>query len=112
MTLPDTYRSRILGSYYGMLVGDALGAPYEFKRRDSYTVSPDYVECKTFAVPLPLGAWTDDSSMALCLLESLLEKDGEWDAAHCVEKWVRWMRQGYMSVVDECFDIGTCPSGL
>jgi ADP-ribosyl-[dinitrogen reductase] hydrolase len=99
-------RSRILGSYYGALSGDALGAPYEFKTRDSYEISPDYVPCTTFHVELPLGGWTDDSSMLLCLLESLLENKGEWNAGDCLNRWIRWMSEGYMSVVDECFDIG------
>jgi hypothetical protein len=105
--LTNTQRSRVLGSYYGSLAGDALGAPYEFKERDSYEVSSDYVECKTFHIPLPLGGWTDDSSMMLCLLESLLEYEGNWNADDCVRRWIRWQDQGYMSVVDECFDIGT-----
>jgi ADP-ribosyl-[dinitrogen reductase] hydrolase len=105
--LTDTQRSRVLGSYYGSLVGDALGAPYEFKTRDSYAISSDYVVSTTFGVPLPLGGWTDDSSMMLCLLESFLECGGTWNADDCVRRWVRWMSEGYMSVIDECFDIGT-----
>jgi ADP-ribosyl-[dinitrogen reductase] hydrolase len=105
-SLTENQSSRILGSYYGSLVGDALGAPYEFEERDSYTVSPDYVECTTFHLPLPPGGWTDDSSMMLCLLESFLECGGTWNAADCVRRWIRWQDQGYMSVIDECFDIG------
>lgn len=94
MPLPAAFRSRILGSYYGLLVGDALGAPYEFRKRDSYTPAQDYVRCTTFPVPLPEGGWTDDSSMALCLLESLLENRGQWNAADCVQRWVKWRGQG------------------
>lgn len=94
MPLPPSYRSRVLGSYYGLLVGDALGAPYEFRMRDSYTPAREYVRCTTFSVPLPEGGWTDDGSMALCLLESLLENRGQWNAADCVERWVKWRGEG------------------
>jgi ADP-ribosyl-[dinitrogen reductase] hydrolase len=88
-------RSRALGCLYGLLVGDALGAPYEFRTRDSYEISSEYVICETFRnVNFPLGGWTDDSSMALCLLESLLENDGEWNAQDCVKRWMRWMDEG------------------
>jgi ADP-ribosylglycohydrolase len=120
-------RSRALGSFYGLLVGDALGAPYEFRSRHTYETSTDYVKCKTFpGVNIPLGGWTDDSSMALCLLESFLENNGRWNAADCVQRWMRWVHEGdrprfqlmcssdgghvllgYMSSADVCFDIGT-----
>jgi ADP-ribosyl-[dinitrogen reductase] hydrolase len=100
-------RSRVLGSYYASFVGDALGAPYEFKARDSYVVSSDYVVSKVFPVIMPLGGWTDDSSMMLCLLESFLECGGTWNADDCVRRWIQWMNEGYMSVIDKCFSIGT-----
>ncbi|KAG9015246.1 hypothetical protein FRB90_004866 [Tulasnella sp. 427] len=99
----------MLGSLYGLSVGDALGGPYEFKRRGSYSPSPDMKESHTFFTkdgqPLPKGSWTDDTSMALCLAESLRENNKFvwWDVA---DKWCAWKDRGYMSVVDECFDIG------
>jgi ADP-ribosyl-[dinitrogen reductase] hydrolase len=83
-TNADLQRSRVLGSYYASFVGDALGAPYEFKARDSYVVSSDYVVSKVFPVIMPLGGWTDDSSMM----------------------WIQWMNEGYMSVIEKCFSIG------
>jgi ADP-ribosyl-[dinitrogen reductase] hydrolase len=55
---------RLRGSLYGLVSGDALGGPYEFRRRGSYEVSPDMVESETFqhkGKPLPAGTWTDDT---------------------------------------------------
>lgn len=106
---PPTIRSRMLGSLYGLSVGDALGGPYEFQRRGSYTPSTEMEESHTFYTddgkPLPKGSWTDDTSMALCLAESLKEHNGfVW--SDVAEKWCAWQERGYMSVVDECFDIG------
>lgn len=100
----------MLGSLYGLSVGDALGGPYEFQRRGSDTPSREIEESDTFHTkdgkPLPKGSWTDDTSMALCLAESLREHNGfVW--ADAAEKWCAWRHRGYMSVVDECFDIGT-----
>src|SRR6266542_1099797 len=54
---------------------------------------------------LPPGAWTDDTSMALCLAESLIDCGG-FDAADQMRRYVRWYREGHMSSTDRCFDIG------
>jgi ADP-ribosylglycohydrolase len=51
------------------------------------------------------GEWTDDTSMALCLAESLVEKRG-FDPVHQLETYCRWWRQGHLSVKGRCFDIG------
>jgi ADP-ribosyl-[dinitrogen reductase] hydrolase len=57
-------RSRLLGSLYGLAVGDALGAPYEFQFRGGYTPSGEMEESHTFlhkGKPLSKGTWTDDT---------------------------------------------------
>ena len=51
------------------------------------------------------GQWTDDTSIALCLAESLIECDGV-EAKDQMERYVRWWREGYLSSMDRCFDIG------
>jgi ADP-ribosyl-[dinitrogen reductase] hydrolase len=53
---------------------------------------------------LEAGQWTDDTSMALCLAESLLEKG--FDATDQMQRYVRWWREGYQSSTGRCFDIG------
>ncbi len=52
------------------------------------------------------GQWTDDTSMALCLAESLLERGG-LDPHDVMRRFVRWWRHGELSCTGECFDIGT-----
>lgn len=54
---------------------------------------------------LPPGAWTDDTSMALCLAESLLEKRA-FDSTDQLERYVRWWQRGHLSSTGRCFDIG------
>lgn len=108
MTQAPSFRSRILGSLYGLPVGDALGAPYEFKVRGKYTITSEMEESYVFehqGGALPAGTWTDDTSMALCLGKSLSEK-GKLDWHDVAGKWVRWYENGYMSAVGYCFDIG------
>ena len=51
------------------------------------------------------GQWTDDTSMALCLAESLVERSG-FVVANQMERYVRWRREGYLSSTLSCFDIG------
>ena len=114
MTQNPSFRSRMLGSLYGLSVGDALGAPYEFKARGTYNITSEMEESYIFKYkgnPLPAGTWTDDTSMALCLGKSLSEK-GKLDWHDVASKWVRWYEDGYMSAIGYCFDIGSSPPSL
>lgn len=54
---------------------------------------------------LAKGAWTDDTSMALCLATSLLERGG-FDAHDQMARYCRWRDDGYLSSTGRCFDIG------
>ncbi len=98
-----TSRSRRLGSVLGLVVGDALGASNEFKEPGSFVPITDMVGGGPFG--LPAGAWTDDSSMALCLAESLVERR-EFDVQDQMERYLRWREEGYLSSTGRCFDIG------
>ncbi len=96
-------RDRFRGCLLGLATGDALGAPLEFKRPDTFQPIDDMVGggCHN----LKPGQWTDDTSMALCLATSLVECGG-FDARDQMERYVRWWRKGYLSSTGRCFDIG------
>jgi len=94
---------RIRGCLLGLAVGDAVGTTVEFKHRDSFEPVTDMMGGGPFGVPA--GAWTDDTSMALCLATSLLEKNG-FDAQDQMERYWRWYQDGYLSSIGRCFDIG------
>ncbi len=87
----------------GLATGDALGTTLEFKNPGSFKPIDNVVGGGPFG--LKPGQWTDDTSMALCLAESLIEKGG-FDAKDQMQRYVRWYRTGYMSSTGECFDIG------
>lgn len=55
------------------------------------------------------GEWTDDTSMALCLAESILETVG-FDPVDQMNRYVRWQDEGYLSSTGKCFDIGVTTS--
>lgn len=99
----DRYRGCLLG----LAAGDALGTTLEFTQPGSFEPLIDMVGGGPFA--LQPGQWTDDTSMALCLAESLIEKRG-FDAADQMARYVRWWRQGYLSSTGFCFDIGNTVS--
>ena len=54
---------------------------------------------------LQKGQWTDDTSMGLCLAESLIHCGG-FDAADQMNRYVRWLQHGHLSSTGRCFDIG------
>lgn len=92
------------GMLIGLAIGDTLGMPLEFKQRGSFTPIEALEEGGPFN--LPLGYWTDDTSMALCLADSILEKQG-YDSYDVMERYTRWRDEGYRSSTGVCFDIGT-----
>jgi ADP-ribosyl-[dinitrogen reductase] hydrolase len=87
----------------GLAVGDAVGTALEFKPRGSFTPITDMAGGGPFR--LKPGQWTDDTSMALCLASSLVEKGG-FDAEDQMRRYVRWHEDGYWSSTGRCFDIG------
>ena len=100
-------RDRFRGCLLGLVAGDALGTTLEFKRPGSFEPIDDMVGGGPHR--LQPGQWTDDTSMALCLATSLVERGG-FDAADQMQRYVRWWREGYLSSTGCCFDIGNTVS--
>jgi ADP-ribosyl-[dinitrogen reductase] hydrolase len=100
---PMTTHDRFLGCLVGLAVGDAVGTTLEFKPRGSFKPITDMLGGGPFG--LRAGQWTDDTSMALCLASSLVEKGG-FDPADQMRRYVRWHEEGYWSATGSCFDIG------
>lgn len=96
---------RFLGCLVGLAVGDALGTTLEFTSYKEAQANPvsDIVGGGPFN--LKPGVWTDDTSMALCIADSLIEKEG-FDAIDIMKKFIQWNREGYNSPLGYCFDIG------
>jgi ADP-ribosylglycohydrolase len=95
---------RFRGSLLGLAVGDALGTTLEFRVPGSFTPIDDMVGGGPFN--LEPGQWTDDTSFALCLAESLVEKK-DFDLVDQLERYLRWYDTGYLSSTGYRFDVGT-----
>ena len=101
---------RYRGSLLGLATGDAVGTTLEFKRPGTFTPINDMVGGGPFR--LKPGQWTDDTSMALCLAESLIQQKG-FSPTDQLEKYLQWYREGHLSSTGRCFDIGnTVRAGL
>jgi ADP-ribosyl-[dinitrogen reductase] hydrolase len=94
---------RAIGSLIGLAAGDAVGTTLEFSARDSRPHLTDMLGGGPFG--LKAGQWTDDTSMALCLADSLIDC-GELKQRDLMERFVRWYRNGENSCTGACFDIG------
>jgi len=91
----DGTRDRAASSLLGLALGDALGAPFEFRRAAEI---PEPIPA--FELPWngrPPGTWTDDTAMALELVGSLVER-GTFDAGDVQARLVAWLRSGPLDV--------------
>jgi ADP-ribosyl-[dinitrogen reductase] hydrolase len=103
-------KEKISGGLIGLLVGDALGVPYEFHKRDEI---PALAEIEFTPPPgfrrshdrVPPGTWSDDGAHALTLLASLLER-GTVDLDDLGSRMIAWYDSGYKAVDGKVFDVG------
>lgn len=105
-----TSQYQIKSALYGLLIGDAVGVPYEFN--DAKTLAKldtiDMVPPKNFqrshAGELP-GTWSDDGAQMLCLFASL-KACGKFDIYDIADRFVAWYDRGYMAINHRVFDVG------
>jgi len=101
----STNRQR--GCLFGLAVGDALGAAVEFSAPGSFEPVTGFRGGGPHG--LEPGEWTDDTSLALALADSIAQVG--WDLNDQAKRYVSWWRQGTYSVNGRCFDIGGTTSG-
>ena len=95
-------KDRCRGALIGLAVGDALGAAVEFKSPGSFAPVTGYRNGGPHR--LEAGEWTDDTSMALALADSIATVG--WDLNDQADRYVQWWKTGKYSVNGRCFDIG------
>jgi ADP-ribosylglycohydrolase len=102
--------NRRIGGLVGLLVGDALGVPWEFNApeqlpaRDKIEMTPPANFRRSHA-GVPVGTWSDDGAQALVLLASLVEC-GQFSLTDFADRLLRWLDHGYMAVDGNVFDCG------
>ena len=95
-------KDRSRGALIGLAVGDALGAAVEFRAPGSFAPVTGYRSGGPHG--LKAGEWTDDTSMALALADSIASAG--WDLNDQASRYVQWWKTGKYSVNGRCFDIG------
>lgn len=93
---------KIYDGIMGLVVGDALGVPFEFRARDSFKAT-DMVGYGTYNQPA--GTWSDDSSMTLATLESIGQL-GRVDPIDIMATFVEWLYKGKYTPYGVTFDVG------
>jgi ADP-ribosyl-[dinitrogen reductase] hydrolase len=99
---------RYRGSLFGLATGDALGAPLEGRPPGTFEPVGEMIGGGMFG--LEPGQWTDDTTLALCLAESLIKKKG-FDPLDQLERYLRWHREGHLSSTGKPFGIGVTTIG-
>ncbi|MCQ2389457.1 MAG: ADP-ribosylglycohydrolase family protein [Kiritimatiellae bacterium] len=101
--------NKIKGMLWGLIVGDAFGSPIQFSGKDDHPWITEMVACPVFG--LPAGHWTDDGSMAMCVMDSVV-RTGGYDLKDVGNTFVKWLFEGYLSSVDgRSFDVGGATYG-
>ncbi len=103
----DDAGDRMLGGLWGAVVGDALGVPVEFQDRQSVRTNPVTGMRGHGTHHVPAGTWSDDSSLMLCTIESLI---GGYDLKDIAERFVRWKEEALWTPYGRVFDIGNATS--
>lgn len=93
----------VYAGLFGLCAGDALGVPVEFRQRENLSRKPvaDMTGGGTHR-QIP-GTWSDDSSLAFCLAESLC---AGYDLEDLAMRFVRWLEEGYWTAHGTVFDVG------
>lgn len=94
---------KALGAMLGLAIGDAMGMPVEFRPKGKFEPVTDFRDGGPFK--LKAGQWTDDTAMALCLAQSLIDCQG-MDASDQMDKYLKWVNEGYMSCTGQCVGMG------
>src|SRR3954469_13669829 len=98
----DLMVDKLRGCLLGLAIGDALGAAVEFRSPGTFAPVAGYQAGGPHR--LNAGEWTDDTSMALALADSIAHAG--WDLDDQARRYCEWRRTGKYSVNGRCFDIG------
>lgn len=99
----ERLKKSILGGILGVCVGDALGVPVEFTSREELEINPVSDMCGYGTYNQPPGTWSDDTSLTLCLLDSLANG---LDYNDIMQKFLSWAENADYTAHGVVFDMG------
>ena len=108
----EHWKNTVKAGVIGHAVGDALGVPVEFTDREMLKHMPVTGMLAFGSHRMPAGTWSDDTSMELCLMQSLIDK-GQFDYDSIMDNFYKWSMKDEFTATGYCFDIGiTCSSAI
>ena len=100
--------NQYLGAIIGHAVGDAMGFPTEFSKREELLQNPVIEMIDSPDVGQPAGSWSDDTAMEIATNDSFIQKK-YFDYKDIMDKWVKWISKSEYTPTGVAFDIGrTC----
>lgn len=104
----NTLYNKFLGAIIGHAVGDAMGFPTEFFKREELLKNPVIEMIDSPDVGQPAGSWFDNTAMEIATIDSFIQKK-YFDYRDIMDKWVRWISRSAYTPTGVAFDIGrTC----
>lgn len=104
----NKHHNQYLGAIIGHAVGDAMGFPTEFSKREELLKNPVLEMIDSPDVGQPTGSWSDDTAMEIATIDSFIQKKC-FDYKDIMDKWVKWISKSEYTPTGVAFDIGrTC----
>ncbi len=100
----ECFKKQVIGGIQGSVIGDALGVPAEFMSRDELRNNPIKGMKSGGAHDQPIGTWSDDTSMTLCTIDSLIENGVDYDDQ--MTRFADWLWSAINTANNEVFDVG------
>ena len=102
------HHNQYLGAIIGHAVGDAMGFPTEFSKREELLKNPVLEMIDSPDLGLPAGSWSDDTAMEIATIDSFIHKK-YFDYKDIMDRWVKWINESEYTSTGVTFDIGrTC----
>lgn len=98
--------SFVKDSLYGFVIGDALGVPVEFEERKKLMNSPVTTMKGYGSYDVPEGTWSDDTSMTLATMDSIIKQEGTINCNDIADKFCNWLNNADYTATNEVFDVG------
>lgn len=98
---------KIKSAICGFVIGDAMGVPVEFEDREKLMESPVTNMLGYGSYDVPKGVWSDDTSMTLATIDSIIVNKKELNYNDIADKFCEWINNAKYTATNEVFDIGT-----
>ena len=97
--------TKIKDGVFGLAIGDAMGVPIEFRKREELLENPVTTMIGGGTYDMPEGVWSDDTSLTLATMDSIV-KSRRLDYKDMADRFCLFMNKGEYTATGVAFDIG------